>query len=408
MPLPGFARMSALSLLLLVAGGLLAVPVAVFCGEVAAALLLPSKLPRERRAGPPPTAERPARAVVVPAHDEERHLSATLRSVRAQLRPGDRLVVVADNCADGTAALAAAEGAEVVVRDDPVRRGKGYALDAGVRFLADAPPAIVVFVDADCRLGPGTLDALAGTARATGRPVQGCYLILDAAGGRRDTAVAAFAQVVKNRIRPAGLHALGLPCQLAGSGMAFPWPLIAAAELASGETVEDLKLGLACASAGHPPVFCAEAFVVSEFPASRQGAALQRRRWQQGHLHLMTTALRPLLAGLIRRDARLVALVLDLMVPPLTLLVLAEAALAGLGAALLLSGGSGLPLALGLAGLLALTGAVAAAWIAARGTVAVARPSALLSYLAASLALVPRLLSPRTRRWVRSERGDAP
>ena len=54
---------------------------------------------------------------------------------------GDRLLVVADNCSDDTAAVARAAGAEVTERSDVERRGKGYALDHGVRHLAADPSA---------------------------------------------------------------------------------------------------------------------------------------------------------------------------------------------------------------------------------------------------------------------------
>src|SRR4051794_30113861 len=66
---------------------------------------------------------RPPCAVLIPAHNEEEGLAATLENVRGQLRPSDRLVVIADNCNDNTAAVARAGGAEVVVRQDGDRRG---------------------------------------------------------------------------------------------------------------------------------------------------------------------------------------------------------------------------------------------------------------------------------------------
>src|SRR2546430_13932942 len=50
---------------------------------------------------------RPRLAVLIPAHNEERGLPHTLAGVIAELAPGDRCVVVADNCDDGTAAAAA-------------------------------------------------------------------------------------------------------------------------------------------------------------------------------------------------------------------------------------------------------------------------------------------------------------
>ena len=81
----------------------------------------------------------------------------------AQLEPGDRLLVVADNCTDHTAAVARAAGAEVLERRDAERRGKGYALAAGVDTLRAGPPDVVVIVDADCRPAAGAIDRLVRT-----------------------------------------------------------------------------------------------------------------------------------------------------------------------------------------------------------------------------------------------------
>src|SRR5262245_49258519 len=67
--------------------------------------------------------------VLVPAHDESRGILATIEGIKAQLVAGDRIIVVADNCTDDTAAVAAAAGAEVIERHDRTSVGKGYALD---------------------------------------------------------------------------------------------------------------------------------------------------------------------------------------------------------------------------------------------------------------------------------------
>ena len=84
---------------------------------------------------------------------------------------------MADNCADDTAAVAAAAGAEVVERQDPTKIGKGYALDWGLRHLSLDPPEIVVMIDADCRLNDGAIERLAATCAMTHRPVQALYLM---------------------------------------------------------------------------------------------------------------------------------------------------------------------------------------------------------------------------------------
>ena len=156
--------------------------------------------------------------------------------------------------------------ATVVERHDPARRGKGFALDHGVRFLEQDPPDVVVIVDADCVVQEGALVRLVYEAAATGRPIQAAYLMAPPAGAGYREQVSAFAFRYKNLIRPLGLRRLGLPCLLTGTGMAFPWPLLRDAVLADGNIVEDMQLGLDLAAAGRPPRFCPEAGCAVSFP----------------------------------------------------------------------------------------------------------------------------------------------
>jgi glycosyltransferase involved in cell wall biosynthesis len=95
-----------------------------------------------------------------PHTTKSRGILETLEDIKAQLIAGDRLVVIADNCSDDTAALAATVGADVVERHDPTRIGKGYALDFGLRHLSADPPQIVIIIDADSRMSPSAIDRL--------------------------------------------------------------------------------------------------------------------------------------------------------------------------------------------------------------------------------------------------------
>jgi cellulose synthase/poly-beta-1,6-N-acetylglucosamine synthase-like glycosyltransferase len=306
-----------MSFLLLTFAGLLAIPVFLFCIEIVAAVMLPQR----QLLLVPKNSLRPRIAVLVPAHNESVGLQSTLDDIRAQLHLGDRVLVVADNCTDDTAAVATSAGAEVTERHDPGKIGKGYALDWGLRHLSADPPETVIVIDADCRLANDTLDQLATASAATGRPMQALYLLTAPDQSSIDYRVAEFAFRVKNWVRPLGLCALNLPCQLMGTGMAFPWGLIISANLATGAAVEDLKLGLDLARAGHPPLFCPSAAVNSQFPSSTKGAKSQRKRWEQGHVGMIaTTTPRLLYESLTRGDFRLLALTLDMAVPPLTLL----------------------------------------------------------------------------------------
>jgi cellulose synthase/poly-beta-1,6-N-acetylglucosamine synthase-like glycosyltransferase len=301
------------SFLLVTLAGLFAIPVIVFCIETLAAMILPQQeflLVKRQRI-----------AVLVPAHNESEGMLDTLDDIKAQLHSGDRLLVVADNCTDDTAAVATKAGAEVTERQDLARIGKGYAMDWGLQHLSVDPPEIVIVIDADCRLATHTLDQLATVCAATRRPVQSLYLMTAPDESPINSRVAMFAFRVKNWVRPLGLRALHLPCQLMGTGMDFPWKIISSADVATGAAVEDLKLGLEMASVGHPPLFCPTAEVHSQFPSSVKGTKSQRKRWERGHLAMIATTFpRLVYKSLTEGNFRLLALTLDMAVPPLTLL----------------------------------------------------------------------------------------
>lgn len=349
-------------------------------------------------------------AVLVPAHDEAAIIRATLASITAQLREGDRLLVVADNCVDDTAALARACGAEVVERNDALRRGKGYALDHGVRHLAVDPPQVVVIIDADCQAGEGAIERLARCCLASERPVQALYLMHAPPGAGLKVLVAEFAWRVKNLVRPRGWARLGLPCQLMGSGMAFLWQDLAKVELASGHLVEDLKLGLDFCRHGKPPLFCPEALVSSQFPSSDEGLNIQRTRWEHGHLGVvLADAPRLLVAALARGNGRLLAMSIDLMVPPLALLVLVQGAVFVLCWLALLVFGVVTPALLATAALVLLAAAVVLAWARfAREQIAFSVLLYAPFYAARKIPLYLGFLVRRQVEWVRSKRDDQP
>ncbi len=294
----------------------LLVPVAIFATEVLASLTS-ERLPEESANN-----HRPSVAIIVPAHEEADGIGKTVAALISQLRPGDRLLVVADNCTDETARRAREAGAEVVERSDPIRRGKGYALDFGVRHMERSPSPIVIIIDADCTMEAGAVDRLAAAAAATGRPVQGRNLMTVPPEGRLDLQVAEFAFLVKNLVRPTGLSRLGLPCHLTGTGMALPWHIVRNADLAHASLVEDMKLGLDLAFAGTPAFYSDSARINSYFPYSDAGAASQRSRWEEGHVGMIALALRHLPSAIAARNIGAIALALDIVVPPLTLLVL--------------------------------------------------------------------------------------
>jgi cellulose synthase/poly-beta-1,6-N-acetylglucosamine synthase-like glycosyltransferase len=346
-----------LDILLTMISTLLAVPALLLFAEIVFALMYRGGAAR-------PQGPRPKVAVLMPAHDEATGILQALDNLLPLLLPTDRLVVIADNCSDDTARIAAAAGAEVIERRNPTQRGKGFALDFGVRHLELDPPEVVIIADADCSFSAGSIDRLAQECQTRRRPIQGLYLMLSPEGAGTKTRIAQFAWLVKNQVRPTGYLALGLPCHLMGTGMAFPWACIRSAQLATGHIVEDMQLGLDLARKGEAAHYCPDVLVTSYFPQTNDGIRSQRTRWEHGHLGLiLTDAPKLLLSGLVNFNIATIALALDLMVPPLALFVMLAALNVVLDGAFALLCGRTAPFTLALSTLSLIGLSVLLAWI---------------------------------------------
>lgn len=309
---------SAIEILLLFTGLVIAVPVTVFVVQVISSLFFrgeaqAKKIPNEVSI-----------AVLIPAHNEEALIARTLKPLIDVGSRGHNLVVVADNCTDKTAEIAAAFNANVVIRDNQEFMGKGYALDAGVEYLQKlaSQPDIVVIIDADCETTLADIELLAAKSMGLSSPVQALYLMLNESEPGIRQKISEFAWRVKNLVRPLGYRVLGLPCQLMGAGMAFPWDTLAGVRLANASIVEDLKLGLELAEDRKPAMFFPDAKVTSYFPGSESSEKSQRVRWEHGHLGMISQVPGLIIKSISRRNLGLFVLALDLSVPPLALLVI--------------------------------------------------------------------------------------
>jgi cellulose synthase/poly-beta-1,6-N-acetylglucosamine synthase-like glycosyltransferase len=387
----------------LCAGGvLLLLPAAVLLVETLAAFL-PGRRREKQEA-----ALTPRVVVLVPAHNEAAQIAETVRALVGDLPTEGSVLVIADNCTDETALRARTAGATVVERQDLSLVGKGFAISRGLEHLAASPPDVVIIVDADCQVSAGGVALLAWRAARSGRPIQAEYLLGAPESQSPMAVVSALAVLLRNRIRPRGLDRLGLPCHLTGSGMAFPWSVLRAAPETGANLVEDLVMGIDLALLGHPAELCPEVTVQSSLPDSAAATLKQRRRWEHGQLHTLFTYVPRLLgAGIARRRASLVALGLDLLVPPLALLVMLQVAWLGATAlAWTLKATSILPASLAFAGLVQVGLVVAAAWIGfGRKTIRLRQLVFIPLYLIGKVPLyVALILRGRQKKWERTTR----
>lgn len=382
--------------LFVIALGLL-IPITVLFVECSAALF-PSRRTEWHTITPRPRVD-----VLVPAHNEASGIGTTLKTLLPQLTAQERLVVIADNCDDETADVARTFGATVLERQEPAHRGKGYALDYGLQFIAANPPEVVVLVDADCIVHPGTIEQLACLAAALARPVQATYLMQQPDNPEPKDAVSTLAFMVKNLVRPRGLDRLGLPCLLTGTGMALPWSVIRQVSLASSNIVEDMQLSLDLAIAGYAPVFCSDAKVTGLLPQQQRAAKSQRTRWEHGHLQTLLTQVPHLLKASVRQKRfELFALALDLCVPPLSLLAMVW--LVAMGGAILLGASWSPTVLLALEGLL-ISISIVGAWAKfGRASLPVLTLLAVPLYILWKIPLYFAFLVRPQTKWIRTER----
>ncbi len=141
----------------------------------------------------------PSVVAVIPARDEAAILPATLPSLLAQDYPGEFSVVLVDDAStDGTAAVAAALGADARRAPRIVSTGglpdgwagKVNAMATGVRAAGECD--YLLFTDADISYAPGTLTSLVHAARADDRALVSQMALLRTDTGWERLIVPAF------------------------------------------------------------------------------------------------------------------------------------------------------------------------------------------------------------------------
>ncbi|WP_406696197.1 glycosyltransferase family 2 protein [Singulisphaera sp. Ch08] len=260
--------------------------------------------------------------ILIPAHDEEETIQATVESCRAIEYDQSQFAVcvIADNCSDGTALVAREAGAEVVERVNLVKRSKGYALEY---FFERGPLSeydAVVIVDADTVVDPGILQSFA-SGLAKGWDWIQCYHTVRNADASWRTRVMTYAFSLFNGVRPMGFEQLGLGAAFNGNGMCFSTSGLARVPWRAYSLAEDLEFSWTLRLAGERIHFEPHVRVLADM-LTRGGSAAsaQRRRWEVGRTALRRRVLGPLLRSHNIGPFRKGLYVIELFFPPLSVL----------------------------------------------------------------------------------------
>jgi cellulose synthase/poly-beta-1,6-N-acetylglucosamine synthase-like glycosyltransferase len=241
-------------------------------------------------------------AIIIPAHNEEQIIPQVVQSCLALEYPAGRyrVIVVADNCSDGTAAVARCCGALCLERNDLDRRGKGQALEwAFAKVLPMGHDAVLV-LDADCAIDRHALRVFDRSLAQGSRVLQANYVL-----SNPDASPISYVARVGNTLEYDFFYApkscLGLAVLLVGTGMVFHRDVLRECPWKCHSITEDAEYALILAAHGIRIRFVADA-PVSQAGAERlEQLTVQRERWAGGTLQLgRSVALKLLVKGLLR------------------------------------------------------------------------------------------------------------
>lgn len=249
-------------------------------------------------------------AILVPAHNEELVIEQTLRSLGDIEYPKDLfdIIVIADNCTDGTAGISRKCGATVFERFDQVKMGKGHALRWCLDQLLLSSRGYNAFsiIDADTVVSANFLTVMNAYLERGSDCIQ-CSDMVIPQPGMWSPEMTRVAFILHNYVRPLGKMTIGCSSGLNGNGMCFSRKLIESAPWNAYSRNEDLEHSLQLALDGIRIEFAPEAVVRAIMPSDPRNAETQRKRWEIGRFPLIRKYTGPLLLAAFRRRSLMIA-----------------------------------------------------------------------------------------------------
>ena len=265
----------------------------------------------------------PKLVIVIPAHNEAEGITACLVNLQASLHKTSAcdLVVIADNCQDDTAERAIKAGVRVLVRQDEIKRGKGYALDHAFKILLAEHYDGFLVLDADSRIDEDLISEFQ-SAFVQGMDALQCrYRIANPDQSRR-ARLQHIAWLAFNELRLSGRENLAVSVGILGNGFALSRTVLEAVPYEAGSIAEDMEYHLRLVAAGFKVHFLDSVCVYSDAPNQDANAALQRTRWEGGRFRLIIDHVPALLMAVLSGQWNLLEPLFELLLLPLAYHVL--------------------------------------------------------------------------------------
>lgn len=249
-------------------------------------------------------------ALLIPAHNEEKLISKTLKSVD-RLEDRVKTFVIADRCTDQTAKIASELGATVIKNETTHGIGKAGALQQGLQFISALPYERVAIIDADTVISSNLIKEL-----QQGEIAQSLHHLEEKDG------VWNRLQRIKFRaacsVRPKARVALGFSAGILGNGFAFTRKLEQMIPFELNSITEDLEYHLKVVLKHKKVHLADQAYVISEIPPTRKASSTQATRWEMGRFQTAKKFVPSLIKSCLKGNYLAFEPLLDLLLLPLS------------------------------------------------------------------------------------------
>lgn len=247
-------------------------------------------------------------AILISARNEKNVIGQLIDSIHAQDYPKELIdvYVVADNCTDNTAEIAAAKGAIVYERNNKQQIGKGYALEFVTGQIARAKQSLryydaYLIIDADNLLEPDYITEMDKCFAAGNRIITSHRNTKNFSDNWISSSYGLwFMHEAKNLQMPRDY--LKTSCNVSGTGFMVHSEIL---EKQGGWKhfllTEDLEFSVDKIIQGERIAYCDSAMFYDEQPTGFRQSVRQRERWAKGYMQVLGRHLGGLIKGIFAK-----------------------------------------------------------------------------------------------------------
>lgn len=246
-------------------------------------------------------------AILIAARNESSVIGELIDSINAQDYPAHliKTFVIADNCTDNTALVAATHGAVVYTRHDSTHIGKGYALNYLLEKIARDHPVgyfdAFLVLDADNIISPNYVSEMNKTF-SDGYGIITSYRNSKNYGDNWISAGYALWFLREARYLNNARMLLGSSCAVSGTGFLFSCEIL---ERCGGWNffllTEDIEFSIDNVVRGERIGYCGTAVLYDEQPTKFRQSWRQRLRWSKGYLQVFSRYGGRLMEGIFKK-----------------------------------------------------------------------------------------------------------